>query len=142
MAPQQNAPPAYKEIASKYSRIGLSFHFSSEQVEAAGDAKNELDNLARVNVLRLRTFLAQRDGTGDDILLIGFADGHEGAIPSEHLAQKRAESVATSLRAIGVIVPSENIVNFGPDLPVAASDTPEGRRKNRRVEVWVRNGLR
>jgi len=28
--PPQNAPAPYKEVASKYSRIGLSFHFSSE----------------------------------------------------------------------------------------------------------------
>ena len=141
VVPPQNAPAAYKHIASKYSRIGLSFHFSSEQVDATTDSTNQLDNLARVNVLRLRTFLAQRGGTGDDILLIGFADEHEGGLPSENLAHKRSESVATSLRAIGVIVPSQNIRDFGSDLPVASNDTPEGRRKNRRVEAWVRNAL-
>jgi len=141
VVPPQNAPAAYKDVASKYSRIGLSFHFSSEQVDATTDITNQLDNLARVNVLRLRTFLAQHGGTGDDILLIGFADEHEGGLPSENLAHKRSESVATSLRAIGVIVPSQNIRDFGSELPVASNDTPEGRRKNRRVEVWVRNGL-
>jgi phosphate transport system substrate-binding protein len=142
VVPPKNAPVAYKNIASKYSRIGLSFHFSSEQVDAARDSTNQLDNLARVNVLRLRTFLAQHGGTGDDILLIGFADEHEEGVPSENLAQKRAGSVATSLRAIGVIVPSQNIREFGAELPVASNETPEGRRKNRRVEVWVRNGRR
>jgi len=141
VVPPQNAPAAYKDVASKYSRIGLSFHFSSEQVDATTDITNQLDNLARVNVLRLRTFLAQHGGTGDDILLIGFADEHEGGLPSEILAHKRSESVATSLRAIGVIVPSQNIRDFGSELPVASNDTPEGRRKNRRVEIWVRNGL-
>jgi phosphate transport system substrate-binding protein len=141
VVPPQNAPTAYKDIASRYSRIGLSFHFSSEQVDAATDSTNQLDNLARVNVLRLRTFLAQHGGTGDDILLIGFADEHEGGPPAETLAHRRSESVATSLRAIGVIVPSQNIRDFGSELPVASNDTPEGRRKNRRVEVWVRNGL-
>ena len=94
-----------------------------------------------MNVLRLRTFLAQHGGTGDDILLIGFADENEEGISSENLARKRAESVAMSLRAIGVIVPYQNIRNFGTELPVASKETPEGRRKNRRVEVWVRNGL-
>jgi phosphate transport system substrate-binding protein len=139
--PPQNAPAAYKDIASKYSRIGLSFHFSSEQVDTAMDSMNQLDNLARVNVLRLRTFLAQHGGTGDDILLVGFADEHEGGLASENLAHKRAESVATSLRAIGVIVPLQNVRDFGAELPVASNETPEGRRRNRRVEVWVRNGL-
>jgi phosphate transport system substrate-binding protein len=104
------------------------------------DASSRLDSLARVNVLRLRTFLAQHDQTGSDILLIGFGDAQEGVLSSKHIAQQRAEEIATSLRAIGVVVPSENILNFGADLPVASNDTPEGRRKNRRVEVWVLNG--
>ena len=138
VSPPGNAPADYKEIASKYSRIGLSFHFSPEQTK---DASSRLDSLARVNVLRLRTFLAQRDETGGDILLIGFDDGQEGVLSSKHLAQQRAGEIATSLRAVGVIVPSENILNFGADLPVASNDTPEGRQRNRRVEVWVRNGL-
>jgi phosphate transport system substrate-binding protein len=73
--------------------------------------------------------------------LIGFADETEGRTTNEQLAHKRAESVASDLRAMGVIVPSENIKDFGTDLPVASNDTPEGRSKNRRVEVWVRNGL-
>jgi phosphate transport system substrate-binding protein len=138
--PPPNAPPAYKQIAVKYSRIGLSFHFSSEQIDPAADADSQLDNLARVNVLRLRTYLSQHGGTGNDILLIGFADGHEGGIRNQNLARMRAESVATSLRAIGVIVPSENIRDFGAELPVASNETPEGRRKNRRVEAWVLKG--
>lgn len=139
VVPPANAPAAYKNIASKYSRIGLSFHFSSEQVDVAAEGANQLDNLARVNVLRLRTFLAQHGGTGDDVLLLGFADGHEAGASNHNLARQRAESIATSLRAIGVIVPSDNILDFGATLPVASNENPEGRRKNRRVEVWVRN---
>jgi len=136
VSPPANSPSQYKEIAFKYSRIGVSFHFLPEQTK---DASSQLDSLARVNILRLRTFLAQNEETGSDILLIGFDDGQEGALSSTHLAQQRAQEIATSLRAIGVVVPSENILNFGADLPVASNDTPEGRRKNRRVEVWVRN---
>ena len=141
VVPPPNAPIAYKKITSKYSRIGLSFHYSDSQDLADRDKDNQLDNLASVNVLRLRTFLAQHGGTGDDILLIGFADSAEGHISSGLLARRRAEIVATDLRAIGVIVPSENIMDLGSALPVASNDNPEGRRKNRRVEVWVSNGL-
>jgi phosphate transport system substrate-binding protein len=141
VVPPKNASAYYKNIALNFSRIGLSFHLSSAQAEAGTHADSQLDSLARVNVLRLRTFLAQHGGTGDDILLIGFADETEGRTTNEQLAHKRAESVASDLRAMGVIVPSENIKDFGTDLPVASNDTPEGRSKNRRVEVWVRNGL-
>jgi phosphate transport system substrate-binding protein len=141
VVPPRNAPYAYKKLAQNFSRIGLSFHFSSAQAEAGNGAGSQLDSLARVNVLRLRTFLAQHGGTGDDILLIGFADEVEGRATNEHLAHNRAEGVATDLRAIGVIVPPENIKDFGTELPVASNENPEGRTRNRRVEVWVRNGL-
>lgn len=137
-SPPPSAPREYKDLATKYSRIGLSFHFSSEQIDPTADANSQLDNLARVNVLRLRTFLSQQNRTGNDILLLGFADETETGISGKNIARIRAEVVATSLRAIGVIVPTENIRDFGADMPVASNQTAEGRRKNRRVEVWVR----
>jgi phosphate transport system substrate-binding protein len=139
--PAPSAPRAYKEMATKYSRIGLSFHFSTEQIDPSVDANSQLDNLARVNVLRLRTFLSQTSRTGNDILLLGFADNSEVGATVKSRARMRAEVVATSLRAIGVVVPSENIRDFGADVPVASNLSEEGRRKNRRVEVWVRNGI-
>lgn len=94
-------------------RISLSFHFSSEQSD---DVTSDLDSLARLNIFRLRTFLATHEKTGEDVLLIGFADGKEGATSGEHIAQQRAVEIATSLRAIGVIVPSQNILNFDAEL--------------------------
>ncbi len=139
--PPSAAPPAYKTIAIKYLRVGLSFHFASAQTVAGTDANSELDNLADLNILRLRTFLSQHRGTGADILLIGFADDIEASDSVERLAHLRAENVAMSLQAIGVLVPPENVTDFGTDLAVASNDTPEGRSRNRRVEVWVRKGL-
>jgi phosphate transport system substrate-binding protein len=141
VVPPPGSPAAYKKIAMQYSRIGLSFHFSSEQIVSGKDAKSELDNLADINILRLQTFLSQHGGMGGDILLIGFADETEAGTASEQLARQRAESVAISLEAIGVLVPPENIKDFGADLAVASNNTPEGRSRNRRVEVWVRKGL-
>jgi len=128
VVPPKNAPFVYKKLASNFSRIGLSFHFSGALAESGSDADCQLDSLAKVNVLRLRTFLAQHGGTGDDIQLIGFADGVEGRVPSKRLARQRAESVATELRAIGVIVPSENIRDFGSAFPVASNDIPGGAK--------------
>jgi phosphate transport system substrate-binding protein len=139
--PPENAPAAYKQIASNYLRISLSFRFSAEQTGASANPNRQFNNLANLNVLRLRAYLAQQDGTGNDILLIGFTDRQEATSRNQNLARMRAESVASSLRAIGVIVPSENIRGFGAELPAGSNETPEGRRKNRRVEVWIRKGL-
>ncbi len=140
VSPRHNAPDEYKEIGEKYSRIGLSFHFVRERIDPSADPDSQLDSFSRANVLRLRTFLSQHSRTGSDILLLGFTDQSQAGDPGSKMAKIEAEVVATSLRAIGVVVPSENIRDFGADVPVASNQTVEGRRKNRRVEVWIRNG--
>jgi len=53
------------------------------------------------------------------------------------LSKKRAQTVATQLSARG-ITPSL-IAGFGKELPIASNETPEGKEKNRRVEVWLRD---
>lgn len=141
VVPPRNAPAAYRALATEFVKVGLSFHFSPGQADTTVRQDSQFDSLAGVNLLRLRAFLAQRRGTGNDILLIGFNDTQE-ANPHDHrLARMRAKGVAASLRAIGVFVPSENLRDFGADLPVGSNATAAGRLKNRRVEVWVRKGL-
>ena len=55
---------------------------------------------------------------------------------NERLSQKRAESVKRYL-AQNVAVPPERVtaVGYGKKEPIAPNDTPEGRSKNRRVQV-------
>jgi phosphate transport system substrate-binding protein len=135
------ASEEYRTLASNYSLLGASFHFSSGQAKTAGDPSSRLDNLAEANIARVQTFLTQHGGSGDDIVLVGYADNQRGAQSFETLGMARANSVAASLDPTGVSVPSRNIRTFGAQLPVASNDTPDGRSKNRRVEVWVRNGI-
>ena len=141
IVPSKNAPRAYQRIATDCSRIGLSFHFS-DQNAASEPGEYQLDSLARLNVLRLRSFLAEHGGTGADIFLVGYSDRETGKTAKADTARKRVETVASNLRAVGVIVPSDNLISLGPAIPVASNETPDGRHRNRRVEVWVRNGLR
>jgi phosphate transport system substrate-binding protein len=136
-----DAPAEYAEIAQHYQRLGLSFRFASGQAGISSGGHDSLDNLARDNVARLESYLAQHNSSGDDILLIGYADNVGGAGPNKALALSRAESVAESLATDDVRVPNSAIRSFGMELPVASNDTPEGRARNRRVEVWVRKGV-
>lgn len=136
----KNAPATYQRIAKECSRIGLSFHFS-EEAHASERGEYQLDSLARLNVLRLRSFLAEHGGTGADVFLVGYSDRESGKADEADTARQRVETVSRNLRAVGVIVPSNNLFSLGSAIPVASNETPDGRRRNRRVEVWVRNGL-
>ncbi|MDX8385167.1 MAG: OmpA family protein [Gallionella sp.] len=51
------------------------------------------------------------------------------------LSEDRAESVKQFLISNGVAAERIFTQGFGPEIPIASNDTPEGRSKNRRVEI-------
>ncbi len=54
------------------------------------------------------------------------------------LSRERAKVVADRLTAYGVT--PDVVESFGEAMPVASNDTPLGRDRNRRVEVWLKAG--
>jgi chemotaxis protein MotB len=54
---------------------------------------------------------------------------------NEILSQKRAEAVMKFLISQGVKPDLVTAKGFGEQNPIAPNDTPEGRAKNRRVEL-------
>ena len=70
--------------------------------------------------------------------------GHTDAIGDEDtnlpLSRKRAENIAKFLVEVGNIK-SDNITTrgYGESRPVASNETPEGRAKNRRIEMMIIN---
>ncbi|MFB9151315.1 type IVB secretion system protein IcmH/DotU [Roseovarius ramblicola] len=89
---------------------------------------------------RIAEVLDEEDG---DIRIVGHTDnvpmsGRGRYANNQELSVARAESVAGVIRpAIGDADRIE-VIGRGPDDPVAGNDTPEGRARNRRVEVLVR----
>ncbi len=68
------------------------------------------------------------------LVVEGHTDSTGLAEANQKLSLERAEAVKTFLREMGVSGPV--IANgYGPDRPVAPNDTPEGRAKNRRVDI-------
>jgi phosphate transport system substrate-binding protein len=121
------APERYTSELAGASRLSVDFRFR------AGGA--ELDTKAVRDLDRVVAYLAMPENRTRQVLLIGFAnEGQESA--NEALSRLRADALAKQLAQRGV-VPAV-IDGFGSALPIAPSTTPEGRERNRRVEVWVR----
>jgi outer membrane protein OmpA-like peptidoglycan-associated protein len=71
------------------------------------------------------------------IRVVGHTDNTGSAAHNQALSERRANSVAAVLRDGGV--PGWRIQTLGRGLtqPVASNATPEGRRQNRRVEIFI-----
>ena len=65
----------------------------------------------------------------------GHTDSTGSRAENVRLSQARADSVMRYLIERGVAGNRLEARGFGPDVPVATNDTPEGRQQNRRVEL-------
>ncbi len=67
----------------------------------------------------------------------GHTDNRGGTDLNQKLSEARAESVATALFGMGVQKKQLRIVGFGESRPLAANDSEENRRRNRRTEFVI-----
>jgi outer membrane protein OmpA-like peptidoglycan-associated protein len=79
--------------------------------------------------------LAQYDKTYIDIY--GHTDSTGGDAINIPLSENRAKSVADYLSTRGVTSARVGARGFGASQPLASNDTPDGRQKNRRVEIKI-----
>ena len=70
--------------------------------------------------------------------VVGHTDNKGDERYNVRLSRKRAEFVKDYLAKNGIIANKMKVSGKGPKAPVATNDTPEGRAKNRRVEVTLR----
>ena len=93
-----------------------------------------LDTRANRDIGRIAGVLSSYNG--GKLILIGFADGSGSPAANKTLSHDRANVVERELSPEGVTI--ANVVGLGAAAFVAPNETPDGREKNRRVEVWVR----
>ena len=94
------------------------------------------DGLGKINYIA--DVLKQR-APGKEIFIEGHAS-HEFGGSKEHnmkLSWARAEAVAKALSQAGLPAETITFQGFGSERPIAANDTEEGRRQNRRVQVII-----
>lgn len=120
-------PEDFRAITDRARRLTINFRFNH------GSAK--LDNKALQDIDRLVDYL-QTQRTAE-VVLIGFGDKKRTERRSQLLSKLRAMAVRRELVRNG-IYPKESI-GYGEYLPVASANREDGRTKNRRVEVWVKD---
>jgi outer membrane protein OmpA-like peptidoglycan-associated protein len=86
-------------------------------------------------VARLAEFL--REYPDRTIAIEGFTDSVGSDALNQALSERRAAAVRLALMDSGIAGSRILVRGYGPSFPVASNDTPEGRQRNRRVEVVI-----
>ncbi len=116
---------AYARRIIDGQRVSTTFRFDTDSAELDSRAVRDIDRLA--------DYL--KAASGQNILIAGFADTDGDPAYNVTLSKDRATHVAQLLRDKGV--EPTDVQGYGRVSPVACNTTPEGRQKNRRVEVWL-----
>lgn len=127
VADDPNWPADYRQLVNGAERLSFDFRFES--------GTGNPDTKAQRDLGRLVAYLGKA-GRGRALLLAGFADGLGASANNLQLSLDRAKVIASALQARGIDV--LEVKGFGSAIPVSSNDTPAGRERNRRVEVWLR----
>ncbi len=113
---QVDAKQHFSEIAKQYS--------TKEQVALIGKDKTDQEKKVIFDELSKKR-----------ILLIGHTDDTGNSKANADLSEKRAKSVAKLFQSMGVEESQLFYQGAGETMPIDDNATPEGRAKNRRVEI-------
>jgi outer membrane protein OmpA-like peptidoglycan-associated protein len=122
-----DAPPAYANLLRTADKVDFALYFKRDS--------DILDNKANVDVGRLVSLLKTDGYRARKVLVAGFADNTGDPEYSRFLSAKRAQTAAAELASQGVTV--AQTFGFGQVAPIRDNATPEGREKNRRVEIFI-----
>ncbi|KVL85387.1 OmpA family protein [Burkholderia stagnalis] len=109
-----------------------------EHIQLAGDALFATDQailtpIARVSLDKL---LSEREGSMfSRVTIVGYTDSVGSDTYNLELSQRRAQAVASYLKARGLKGDTWSISGRGKAGPVASNATADGRASNRRVEI-------
>ncbi|RVV97040.1 OmpA family protein [Mesobaculum littorinae] len=101
--------------------------FATDSAAVAGGLQSDLRVLAS-NLNRYPNSTVQ---------VVGHTDNTGSAAYNQDLSERRAQSVASILRANGVSSYRVSAIGRGEDAPIASNLTPDGRAQNRRVDIVI-----
>ena len=123
-----DAPYEYRRLTQGAGRLSIDFRFLP--------GFTVLDSKAMMDLDRVVSFLADSGYSGNDVMLLGFTDNTGDRQSNFAISQSRARIVAEEFAQRGL--KPATVKGFGPVLPVGANDSDQGRERNRRVEIWLK----
>ena len=128
----QNAKVESVTDANGFAAVKVTFDsgilFATNKADLNTSAKNSLAKFATV----------LNNNADCDIAIIGHTDNTGSDAINQPLSVKRATSVSDYLKSCGVkTVQIKSVEGQGSNNPVADNSTAEGRKQNRRVEVYM-----
>jgi len=128
--------PLMRELAVdmlQFDRLSTTFRFAS------GSSQIEAKSL--VDLDRLVSYLGEFDEE-IEIALVGFSDSDGSFAANQSLSASRAQLVADAIQTIAGDKINSNVLitsrGYGELAPSACNTSLDGKRINRRVEVWIR----
>jgi phosphate transport system substrate-binding protein len=123
----EGASARFRALIAGATRVSIDFRFQPGSTELDSRSVHDIDQLVG--------FLRREHVDGSRLILAGFADSLGAPQANQIVSQRRVDAVVAALGRQGV-TPGRTAV-FGAELPVADNATPEGRERNRRVEVYL-----
>lgn len=118
-------PREMRDLTQRSQRLSINFRFK--------DGSDELDTKAISDLERLVKYMEIH--APKRVQLFGFSDNEGDATDNIALSLRRAQVVEQHLVSRGIYPLVAR--GMGEKAPLASSNTEEGRRLNRRVEVWI-----
>lgn len=118
-------PEDMRQLTNRSQRLSINFRFK--------DGSDELDTKAISDLERLVKYM--ETNAPKRVQLFGFTADEGNASENRELSLRRAKVVEQQLIARGVYPLVSR--GMGDQAPLANSKSEEGRRMNRRVEVWI-----
>jgi outer membrane protein OmpA-like peptidoglycan-associated protein len=117
-------PPPPAPVAPPAPAVGL-VQFEAASATLSAESSLALDGLAQ----------QMTQNPSLKLFVKGFASSEGSKAFNQTLSENRAQTVRNYLTGKGIDASRISVEAFGEENPVAENDTPEGRTKNRRVEI-------
>lgn len=117
------------------TRLSTTFRFEQGSLD--------LDTKAKRDLARIADYLNRPENLDREVLLVGYTDSDGDFETNEDLSVQRAQKVLEQLQtqlgtSVGETDQRFQATGYGELSPVGCNEFADGRRRNRRVEVWIR----